>query len=231
MELIGLEKIYESEHFRIKYSEPDESCILDVVTILEDEYSRIVETYKEEYEKRIDVEIYHEHSDLLSAIGVNTDAKWIRGGLNGRRILVASPLKPPFGADYASVVATVVHEFIHMVLSLINVDIPKWLDEGVASYEAKDNNDGWIRGTIKEGIVSKCFPTLDELDTGEDFELFFAKNGYQYSYSIVEFIIEEFGYDKCLQLLETPDNFEDVLGMKKKEFEVKWFENCEAKYS
>lgn len=39
-------------------------------------------------------------------------------------------------------------------------------------------------------------PTFNDLDTGEDFKIFFTRNGYQYSYTIVESIIKEFGYDK-----------------------------------
>ena len=33
--------------------------------------------------------------------------------------------------------------------------LPRWLDEGIASYEAKDNNENWIRNTVRAGLENK----------------------------------------------------------------------------
>lgn len=65
---------------------------------------------------------------------------------------------------------TVVHEFVHVLLREINTAIPKWLDEGIASFEGKDNNEDWIRDTIRRGINHHTVPELDDLDTGEDYK-------------------------------------------------------------
>ncbi|MCA1076462.1 hypothetical protein K9O30_22690 [Clostridium bowmanii] len=80
------------------------------------------------------------------------------------------------------------------------------------------------------GLVNNTIPTFKDLDTGEDFETFFKRNGYQYSYTIVESIIEEFGYDKLYNLIEAPNNFVGILGITENQMQNKWVEYIKKNY-
>ncbi len=91
---------------------------------------------------------------------------------------IASPLNPPPGSQFYNVLNTAVHEFVHIIVNKIKEDTPRWLNEGIAGYEAKDNDENWIRKTIRNGLVNNILPTFKDLDTGEDFETFFKRNGY-----------------------------------------------------
>lgn len=73
-------------------------------------------------------------------------------------------------------------------------------------------------------------PTFKELDTGDDFETFFKRNGYQYSYTIVESIINEFGYDKLYSLIKFPNNFVDIFNMTEVQLQDKWVEYIKKNY-
>lgn len=107
---------------------------------------------------------------------------------------------------------------IHLLLHEMNGEIPKWLDEGIASYIGQDNNLSWIEKTVKDLKP----PNLDELNTGDDYERFFQRGGYQFSYTIVEFIVSAYGYDKLLRLIHFPEDFEGSIGLSKTDFEKRW---------
>jgi hypothetical protein len=83
---------------------------------------------------------------------------------------------------------------------------------------------------IKKGLENNTIPTFDDLDTREDFQAFFKKDGYQYSYTIVEAIVNIFGYDKLRNLVKTPDKIVDVFGITKNELQNKWIEYIRNNY-
>ena len=175
-------------------------------------------------------EIHPDLNQLHIALGFPDAPDWVRGGLGAGKIVIASPLNPPPGSKFDNVLNTAIHEFVHIIVNKINDATPRWLNEGIASYEAKDNNEGWIRKTIKDGLLNNIIPTFKDLDTGEDFETFFKRDGYQYSYTIVESIIENFGYDKLYSLIKSPNNFVDTLGITESEFQDNWIKYIKENY-
>jgi len=212
---VELEKVYigkgyklnlrkETQHFIIHYSEFDERCIDKVSDVLENGYIRIANNFNQKLEEKLIIEVHPDHDQLHIALGFPNAPDWVRGGLGVGKIAIASPLNPPPGSEFYNVVNTAVHEFVHIIVNKINENTPRWLNEGIACYEAKDNNENWIIKTVENGLVNKILPTFKELDTGEDFETFFKRNGYQYSYTIVESIINLFGYDKLNNLIKSP---------------------------
>lgn len=104
-------------------------------------------------------------------------------------------------------------------------------NEGIASFEAKDNNESWIRNTVKKGILENTLPAFKYLDTGEDFDTFFKRDGYQFSYTIIEAIIKVFGYDKLQKLIESPGKFEEIFDLTEKQLEDKWTEFIKKSYT
>lgn len=219
-----------TQHFIINYTEADKTCIGQVTGILENSYCAITRTFNQELKNRLNIEIYSEHHQLLNALGFVDGPKWIRGGIHTNKILLASPLNPPYGSNFNSVIKTAVHEFIHIILRHINDDLPRWLDEGIASYEAKDNSDDWIRRTVSAGIQNNSIPTFDDLNTGKDFEAFFNRDGYQYSYTIVESIVHYFGYEKLNEFIRMPDNCHEIFNITLVELQNKWINYIKERY-
>ncbi|MCM1989501.1 hypothetical protein KDK92_07090 [Oceanirhabdus seepicola] len=220
----------ETEQFIIYYTQADKTCIDKVLHILEENYSRITDKFNQKLQEKLTIEIHSEHKELLKALGFPNAPKWVRGGIGVGKILIASPLNPPYGSDFDGVVKTAVHEFIHIIVNKINSNIPRWLNEGIASYEAKDNNENWIRKTIINGLQSNSIPTFKDLDTGEDFETFFKRDGYQYAYTIVESLVQEFGYDKLNDFVKTPNDYLNVFGLTEIQLQDKWMEFIRRTY-
>ncbi|TCT15621.1 hypothetical protein EDC18_103329 [Natranaerovirga pectinivora] len=220
----------ETQHFIIVYNEIDNACIGKVSDVLEGSYSEITNKLKQQLEEKLIVEIYTDLNQLHTALGLTDAPDWIRGGLADGKIIIASPLNPPLGSTFDNVVKTAVHEFVHILTKKINSNIPRWLDEGIACYEAKDNNEKWIISTLRKGLENNTIPLFDDLDTREDFQTFFEKDGYQYSYTIVETIVNVFGYDKLHSLVKSPGKFVDVFGITKHELQNEWVEYIKNNY-
>lgn len=220
----------ETQHFIVYYNEIDRTCIDKVLDVLENNYNRITVNFSEQLQKKMTIEIHSDLNQLHIALGFPNAPDWIRGGLGVGKIVIASPLNPPPGSDFDNVLNTAVHESVHILVNKINGNTPRWLNEGIACYEAKDNDENWIRKTVKNGLISNRIPTFKDLDTGEDFQTFFNRNGYQYSYTIVESIIEEFGYDKLCSLIKCPNNFMNIFGATEKQLQNKWIEYIKKNY-
>ncbi len=220
----------ETKHFIINYTEADKLCIEKISEVLENNYNRITTNLNQQIDEKVIIEIHHDIKKLHNALGLLDAPDWIRGGLGKGKIIIASPLNLPPGSDFNNVLNTAVHEFVHIIVNRINKNIPRWLDEGIACYEAKDNDENWIRKTVKNGLMDNTFPVFKELDTGEDFDMFFKRDGYQYSYTIAEFIIKEFGYNKLYNLIKAPDDFTGIFGIKEKQIENEWIEYIRKNY-
>lgn len=220
----------ETKHFIIDYTEFDQLCIAKVSEVLEDNYDRITTNFKQQLEEKLIIELHPNHQQLHIALGFPDAPDWVRGGLGIGKIAIASPLNPPPGSEFHNVLNTAVHEFVHIIVNRINENTPRWLNEGIAGYEAKDNNENWIIKTVKSGLLNNTVPTFDDLDTGDDFETFFNRDGYQYSYTIVEAIVNLFGYNKLCSLIKSPNNYVATLGVTEAELQHMWIDYIKKNY-
>lgn len=220
----------ETDHFTVLYCKADSSCIDKVSDILESSYKSITENLKEGLEEKLVIGIYPDHESLTEGLGIGEIPEWVRGGLAKDKIAIASPLNPPVHADFNNILRTAVHEFVHIIVHKININAPRWLDEGTAGFMAKDNKESWIIKTVSDGIKNNTVPTLKELDTGADFQSFFKRDGYQYSYTIVESIVKSFGYDKLHELIKNPECSKQILGLTEDELQDKWMEYIKENY-
>lgn len=220
----------ESKHFVVEYHESEKECVNEVLSLLEDKYSTIAKRIGKELKQKMIVRICSNRQELVHALGIKDAPEWVRGGIVQGKTVIASPLKPPPGSDYHHVINTVVHEFVHVLLREINTEIPKWLDEGIASFEGRDNDEAWIRGTILSGLKNRTVPELEELDTGEDYERFFEIGGYQYSYAITEFVISVYGYEALMELVRRPEKLEEIFHITYEEFRRRWIYYMEENY-
>lgn len=219
-----------TQHFIINYGETDKECIDTVAEVLEANYARVTDNLKCQPKDKLSIEIHSNLKEMHIALGIPDAPDWVRGGLGKGKVVIASPLNPPPGSKFDNVVNTAVHEFVHTVIKNINDNIPRWLDEGIASYEAKDNNPAWIKKTVAAGLQNDTIPSFSDLDTGADFQAFFAKDGYQYSYTIIESVVNTFGYDKLSNLIKSPNNFIEVFSMNQNELEKNWIEYIKRNY-
>ncbi len=94
------------------------------------------------------------------------------------------------------------HELTHWVIHHLTfnnygAELPTWLDEGLATYIQNEQDSDWLNAAIKENklisvrTLSSPFSAITEQ----------AETSYAESHSIVTFLLQTYGKEKMLQLL------------------------------
>ncbi len=177
---------------------------------------------------QVKVFIYGSHSDLLGAIAEGAK-EWTGGQAFPEMGVVVIGVAP---ANLAWGQRAVAHELSHLVVhQMVDTplgDLPRWLDEGLAMYAEGELEPSYrhaldwaIRGDqlITVRSLSSSFPTDSEL----------AHLSYAQSYSLVEFILEQYGREKMARLLQVfaegayyDDGLQEVLGLDSQGLDAAW---------
>lgn len=113
----------------------------------------------------------------------------------------------------------VVHEFTHVMISEINSNlknIPLWLNEGTAAFEAKQMNNN-IQNALRIKIQNNEIPSLFAMNTEN-----LSDGGYAFSYTAVEYVVKNYGYNALIKLIKSPSDLQKILGCSNEEFEKRW---------
>jgi hypothetical protein len=218
-------KQLESNHFKFYSKEQDRDCINDLSDELEDNYTRIINDLHTSLNKKVDIYIFSDLNSYHKAINQPNAPSWVVGNAvsGSNTIQMVNPSNAD-GRPYSDFMQVIVHEFTHVCISNMNSNansIPIWLNEGVALFEAKQVNGN--EQVFSNAKSANKFPTLKDLET--DPYTFGNSSGYQFSYSIVDYIVKNYGYDKLVTLIKSPSNFEKILGVSKEDFQKKWIDN------
>jgi hypothetical protein len=161
-------------------------------------------------EEPVAVYLYEEQLDLrLSVPGAPA---WIGGVAfpeHNTVLLIANEEH----IDYAT--STVRHELGHVVIERLTfnclTDLPVWLSEGLAMV-AEGEADGEALATLEEAIAADRLLTIRQIESAFSAHTDRASLSYAESYSLVRFLIDEFGQEHMLALLTafregaTPDD-------------------------
>lgn len=217
----------ETEHFEFYSTDGDKKCLEDLSGEVEGSYDRVVKDLQTPLDYKPKINIYPDIESFHKSIGRPNDSAWGVGTAWGKDLKMVSPLNPGPVHDYNSIKQVAVHEFVHVVE--INMTNPKslttWLWEGVAMYEAKQV-DNKTKNTLRQLVENKKSPALSQLDK----EFYTIDDAYAFSYTIVDFMVDRFGYDKLVQVIKEPNDIEKILGVSMDEFEKQWLDFVKANY-
>jgi cellulose synthase operon protein C len=206
------------------------------------ELDRAISTYEKKYKFKLDgpvhIEVYPDHEDFavrtmgmpgLGALGVTFGKVVAMDSPNGRQ---------PGDFHWA---ATMWHELSHVyVLTMTGHRVPRWFTEGLAVYEETAIYPEWgDRMTPREvkAIHDKKLLPIAELDRGfihptypEQVVVSYFQGG-----RVLTFIVEKWGYDAVLQMIQGfKDRKDDVTVIKEvlkvtpEEFDKQFFPWLEA---
>ncbi|MGD8625706.1 MAG: peptidase MA family metallohydrolase [Anaerolineae bacterium] len=136
----------------------------------------------------------------------------------------------PQEANYAR--STLAHEIMHLVVHQLAFncwgDMPRWLDEGLATWAEGDMDDSQ-REALEKAIEDDRLLTLRGLGSSFSTSSSRAHLSYAQSYSVVRFLIDEYGREEILELLAvfregaTYDGaLEQVYGLDTESLEALW---------
>jgi len=214
----------ESQHFDFYSTESDLKVLDSLAITLENNYSRITDRLGIQINNKIHVKVFPDVKDFHAAINMPDAPEWVVGTGYGNEIMMVSPLNPGRYQTYESLMQIIVHEFVHIAVYHVVGDLmtrlPRWLNEGYACYEAGQINDN-IKKSLASGLLLKAPPTWTQLEAASDME-FGQMGGYGYSATIVEFLIDTFGFDKLVLLIKEPEKIEFIYGLSKDTLETEW---------
>lgn len=208
-----------SEHFEIYYNSSNEeikNSVSSYIEILEENYDRILNflTVKEEDMPKVKIHVYETFEILYQAVN-EEDLFQFDFRYDGITLYQNVFYILPTDQN------TFIHEFTHNVtMTLTNVKIqPNWLFEGVAMYLSQQNDsyEDYYEIILKEGLPPIYFVSNNQ------------KECYKYGYSMVEYIIENFGEEKIPELLLAYGDIEKVLSVSLDEFKEGWKNFLEKK--
>lgn len=218
------DRVHDTEHFKIFYTDLDKKNIKDIADSLETNYKRIITSLQSENLPIVNVHFYADIANLREAVKVSVPnlPSWAIGlATSVSEIHILSPNYPK--QDYQTMIRNTIHEFAHCVSLNINKTIgnnPRWLWESVAIYEG---NLPWDPHMLPY-LVNQKPPTLDELKQLSNTYI------YEVGYFIADFIVKTKGISALNSLIKNNGNLKQTLNMDDDEFTKQWFAFVKKKY-
>jgi hypothetical protein len=224
----------ETPHFTISYDHADERIAMEIVRFVELDLSRISGDMGLTETLMIDIRIISSEDESKSIRGFPDWGIGCAMPLE-KSIAIRSPRLAAHPVDLRTLVA---HEIAHVVLGSKcgNRKIPRWFDEGMAMYESREWRIGesvwlsWANVThsiLPLSSIERSFPE----DAGK------AKLAYVESFSVISFLIDQFGGECLLEIIESVEELDSfdramtkTLGIDSSQFEREWQRWVEQEY-
>lgn len=163
--------------------------------------ARLADNTGAHLEKPVKLYIYANSQDLKGAMIYPQE--WTGGVAFTRYGTIAIGIAPD-KLDWGK--RAIVHELTHLVIHQMTLnpynDLPTWLDEGLAMYNEGALEPGY-RANLDKAIAENNLISVRSLSS--PFSAYAGESilSYVQSYSLVEFLIENYGQGKMLELLTT----------------------------
>lgn len=207
---VSLSLSMETAHFRLEYTAQDADKMDAYAAALEANHPRITRDLGQPNLPRITGRFFPDRASYTAATGWDAT-----GSVDGPTMfsVVASPLQ----------LSLPVHEFVHNVALHLNPDAYQtvWLWEATAVFEAEE----FVHPATVPCLADGDLPTLAQVSvrTGDC-------NIYRVGYTIVELIVERWGFAELRALIRADGDTQSVLGLSTREFEAAWEEFVEKRY-
>jgi hypothetical protein len=228
IELYGEFRLRHEYPFARFYSyEPQKDKLRDTADALESRYAYFQKKYGFESLDQVTVNLYPDYETMKSKLNWEPDVPVISGTVQGNKILIQAQ-------SIENIRDLVIHEFTHYVLDKTGNQLPGWLNEGLATYEGiqmldKVQADDRIYSKIKAHLVHNEPPSLGRMQPGKYSE-FVEMKGYEFACSFVEYVIQEYGDDKMMEIVRKGTEWQKILGVSQVELEHRWHSHLKMMY-
>ena len=229
----------QSKHFDIYYAEDGRSHAEFTAEEAESAYLKIADRLNWQLKSRVSIIVYNSHNDFQQT---NVVDSYMFEGIGGVTELYKNRIVIPFDASNQEFKHVIHHELVHafindsvyggslknMVASSIKVQIPMWMNEGLAEYLSSGwdtNSEMWIRDLAINGGE---FPQFRQL-TG-----YMAYRGGQ---SVWNFITEKWGEESIAEIFyqlkktnKIETGFKRALGVDLKKLNEQWHQYLKEQY-
>ena len=181
--------------------EGEQAFAQELMTSAQQALARLTEDTGAYLEKPVKIYIYADSSDLQGAMVYPQE--WTGGVAFTRYDIIAIGIAPN-DLDWGK--RAIAHELAHLVINQVTFNpysgLPTWLDEGLAMY-AEGTLQPQFSSYLNEAIGKNSLISVRSLSSPFSAYGVEAYLAYAESYSLVEFLITNYGQDKMLDLLHT----------------------------
>jgi hypothetical protein len=179
--------------------EGDDSFARELMNACEEGLARLSEDIGTYPERPIKIYVYASTEDLQGAMIFSQE--WT-GGVAFTEFGIVAISIPPSKVDWGK--SALVHELTHLVVHQATfspyAQLPTWLDEGLAMYN-EGELDPYLRPYFDRAILDDKLISVRSLCSPFSAEPEKAYLSYAESYSLVEYLLDNYGQDKMLDLL------------------------------
>ncbi|MBU2098975.1 MAG: tetratricopeptide repeat protein [Gammaproteobacteria bacterium] len=219
----------ESEHFRVNMSHRDAQILWPYMEpLLEESWDRLVEKYQFEPDVPVVIQVFERSEDFaVRSVGL-PDIGPLVGICFGKVVTLISP--DTLSANWQEIVW---HELVHVfTLQMTQNKMPRWLSEGISTWEERQARPEWGRRLgleLVRAVQQDRMLPVSDLNKGftganSNADLSFA---YFQSYLVVEYIAEQYGFEKLRELIleynvvrPESEMFANVFGMDMQTFDA-----------
>ena len=197
-------KFIQSAHFDVYfYNDAGLNLATFTAEVAEDALSSLQEHLRFSISERISLVVYNSKNDFQQT---NVVSAYMPEGVGGVTELFKNRVVVPFEGDWEKFRHVIHHELVHAVLNdkfyggsiqsiiqnNIRVELPIWMNEGLAEFEAYDGYNAETDMFIRDAVIGEYMPELYQMDG------YFAYRGGQ---SFYWYVAENYGRDKIGELL------------------------------
>lgn len=213
-------KEQKGSYVTVYYQTGDEKGAGEVFTYLEKTAGQIRSKLQFSSPKPTEVFLYPEQKSLwirkyglITLIGA---PDWYIGDNKGEKVLLVSPYARLKGNDndHDSILEAATHELVHTINYQLNPRLSYWLDNGVATFlSAQSPPPGFVRDIP--------VPSLAEMKS-QDEKQFGNIGGYQYSYTYIDFINSQYGWNAVLDLVTGKKTYQEIFNKPEQDLYQEW---------
>ncbi len=167
-----------------------------------------------ELQENVEFYIYGDPNDMRDAVLYIQD--WAGGVAFSEYNTILMGVQPSIAEEWGR--DTVRHELAHLVVgqygrSCVGGARPSWLEEGLAMY-AEGDPSAQVTGDLDAALDNNSFIPLRSLNGAFPAHGDSASLAYSQSYSVIQFLREEYGQEmiqSLIQLLATGESYDDAL--------------------
>lgn len=156
----------------------------------------------------------------IGLIGMVLLPDWFVGRNTRDYVLIASPADSGPSHSRESIVQASVHEYVHVMTDRRYRELGYWMKEGIALY---------LAGQVPEDARVQQHSDLTYAEFSTPSAMQFAEvGGYFLAYSMIEYMIEHYGWDAVVDLIDPAASHESVLGVSERELYEAWIEDVRS---
>lgn len=215
-EKIGMYNVLNGNHFKYySYTKDNKTEIKNLDRYIESVYSELVTKFDVSFADKVEVRIYDTPENMGKLVNVSVIAVGMSNSLGIQMIL----------SENEDMNKVFKHEFIHTVIMKRSLAATAngafiWLNEGLSDYYA--TSDKRKDNSLRVSAMTDNLPDLEKVI--EDSPEIPSEWGYTIYRSIIGFIIDKYGEDKILEIIDNINSksLYEILNISYEDFEVEW---------